>query len=151
MDAKTFKNLMLTLFVLNHLMYLAMLQTGSFGLLKLHWFSAVHFQISLEGYLITWVISFSFAKGQACESNQCQYYVYIQDNPERTSADMELWNCWYGKQKLLIWKTETAIFLATMHEKKNKQLWHAVIYFFINISFILSFWPAVLSKIKVFI
>ena len=30
----------------------------------------------------------------------------------------------------------------------KKQLRHVVIYFFINISVILNFWPAILSKIK---
>ena len=50
---------------------------------------------------------------------------------------MELRNC----QNLNIYhynyQTETAIFLATKSIKE--QLWHAVIYFSINISFILNF------------
>ena len=83
------------LICVNHVMYLPILQTGSFGFLKLNWFRAVYYQISVRSFL--------FAKGQAFESNQSVYVyiIYSQNHPKRTSTDMELRNCWYGKQKQL--------------------------------------------------
>ena len=54
----------------NH--HVAILQSGSFNLkviklyqpLKLYWFGAAYYQVSLEGYQTICVGSFSFAKGQ---------------------------------------------------------------------------------------
>ena len=48
------------------------------------------------------------------KSNQ-PMYVYIIINIQSRSLKKSI--CWYGTQRLLIWKTETAIFLATKYEK----------------------------------
>ena len=83
----------------------------------------------------------SFAKCQQTFESIHQS-VYSQDHPKRkrTPADMDLRN--YPKPGAYLYncQTETAIFLAAKHEKTI-----ACTYLdFLNISFILNFWPAVL-------
>ena len=74
-------------------------------------------------YIIRYQI-FPFAKGftniyckylQICKI--CRFaniYIYVY-NIQSRSPKKNI--CWFGTQKLLIWKTETAIFLARKHEK----------------------------------
>ena len=67
--------------------------------------------------------------------------IYSQDHPKRTSA--EIWNSETTQNLniyLYTYQTETAIFLATKHEKTVMACSFFV--FFFNISFILNFWPA---------
>ena len=83
-------------------------------------FSAVYYQVSLEGYQTICVGSFSFAKGQQALSKVLCTRITQQ-------KEHLIWNS-ETTQNLNIYlhnyQTETAIFLATKHEKK---LWHAVI------------------------
>ena len=81
----------------------------------------MYYRISLEGYQIICVRSFSFEKGQQAFESIIQS-IYSQDHPKRASADMELRNYPTLNIYLYNYQTKTAVFLATKHEK---QLWHA--------------------------
>ena len=79
----------------------------------------MYYPISLEGYQIICVRSFSFAKGQQVFESINQS-IYSQDHPKRLFADMKLRN--YPKPyKIYLYNyhTKTAIFLATKREKKT--------------------------------
>ena len=71
-------------------------------------------------------------------------YIHSQNHPKRTSADMELRN--YPKTLTFIFITTKQKQLFSQLQSMKKQLWHAVIQFFINISFILNFWPATIKN-----
>ena len=58
--------------------------TGAFEII----FSVVYYQISLEGYQIICVRSFSFARPTSFQKHK----PVNPDHPKRTSADMELRN-----------------------------------------------------------
>ena len=61
----------------------------NWGLQNYNWFSAVYYQISLEGYqTICALDSFHLQKGQQA-FDSIYKPVYSQDHPKRTSADME--------------------------------------------------------------
>ena len=83
------------------------------------WFSAVNYQIWLEGYQITFVRSTSLAKGQQTfkikpaniQSRSSRVLI------KRTPADVELSIYLKPYIYLYSYKTETAIFIATKHEK----------------------------------
>ena len=123
-----------TLYIILRLLIIkCILQTGSFnrGPLKLYWFSAVYYCVSLEGYQAMCVRSFSFAKGQQAFRVIDKSAVYSsQDHPKLPKT----------LTFIFITTTQTAIFLATKHGKTIM----ACIYLFIfNISFIFNFWPAI--------
>ena len=61
-DAKTFKNLVYYFMLAHYHVYCRLARLT--GPLKLNWFSAVNYRVSLEGYQTICVGSFSFAKGQ---------------------------------------------------------------------------------------
>ena len=143
-DATTFKNLVYYFTLPNHHMYIA--DWLELGPLKLYWFSAVYYRVSLEGYQTICIRSFSFAKGQQAFKSTNQSAVYSsQDHPKRTSADMELRN--YPKPKHYNYQTETAIFLATKHEKTIM----ACSFFFFNIPSFWTFGQQYSIKMKVLI
>ena len=90
-DATTFKNLVYYFTLPNHHMYIA--DWLELGPLKLYWFSAVYYRVSLEGYQTICIRSFSFAKGQQASGSINQSAVYSsQDHPKRTYVYMELRN-----------------------------------------------------------
>ena len=100
-----------------HKSYVCILQIGSFE--KKCWFSAVYYRIWLEGYQIIFVRSSSLAKGQQTFKIKP---VNIQSRSsrtliKRTPADMELSIYLKPYIYLYSYKTETAIFIATKHEK----------------------------------
>ena len=105
-------------FVFTNHMYICILQIDSFE--KKCWFSAAYYRIWLEGYQIIFVRSSSLAKHQ--QTFEIKPVLNIQSRSSRTlkkgtPADME--RSIYLKPYIYLYscKTETAIFIATKHEK----------------------------------
>ena len=98
------------------------MQIGSFnwlGQLKLYWFSAVYYRISLERYQIIVLDPFHLQGPQQAFESINQSIYTMSGSPKKNIS-------WYGTQKplnqnlkiyLYIYQKETAIFLATKHEK----------------------------------
>ena len=86
----------------------------------------MYYQISLEGYKTIFFRSFSFTKGQQ-EAFESHIYLHIYNQDHNQKEHLLIWNS-ETTQNLDIYlynyQTETAIFLATKHEKK---LWDAII------------------------
>ena len=92
---KTFQNLVYYFYTLCSQITICTVycRLAQLWLLKLYWFSAAYYEISLEGYQIICVRSFSFAKGQQAFENTYKQVSIQSGSPKKN-------NCWYGTQKL---------------------------------------------------
>ena len=129
-DAKTFQNLVYYLYALclQIIICIVYCTLAQLRPLKLYWFSAVYYQISLEECQTVCVRSFSFAKGK-----QALLYInHIYKPVSMQSGSPKKNICWYGTQKIP--KTLMFIFITTKPKQlffqlqsMKKQLWHVVI------------------------
>ena len=113
----------------SHILYLYYRLTGLTGAFKI----ILIYGISLEGYQIICVRSFSFGPASFRKYKQVNIQQFrIHSTPKRTSADITLNIYRYNYQ------TETAIFLATKHEKTVMACSHLFFKYFLHFKLLTS-------------